>query len=495
MKYKSILWALSSMLFCGCAVEEVTPNSTDDNEKSIMQTITVQSASFDAPATRVSAKEKTDGGYTFPWQGGDKIAVNAQASYATGWGFFSLVADDEGSTSGKFEGLFKLLPEVNYYSFYPAKNFDTDTDAKVIPIDYTGQMQTKDADLSHLTNYIYMAAKGDENFNFTSKHVGSLIKIQLKDPFYYKANKIILSIKDEDFVLKGTVDLTQTTVDAAPDITATEKSSTFRIGYSVGRVAVTDNTITVYAMIAPTDLTGKKLWAIVKHGNNGDDAIYSLEANPVNPFVKGKAYALTGTIDEDYKPEHEAVDLGLSVKWATCNVGADTPGEFGGYYAWGETKTKYEYTWDNCFDCVRSTDLYKDDSDNCWAVYKKGGKTKIEPDSGHDTARERWGDPWRMPTAEEFEELVNQCTWKWTTMDGNDGYEITGPNGNSIFLPSAGVRYDTSENGAGSWYWSSTLGSEYSSDAVDLYFNSSSHKTADGGRRYGQSIRPVRDKD
>ena len=185
---------------------------------------------------------------------------------------------------------------------------------------------------------------------------------------------------------------------------------------------------------------------------------------------------------------HDWVDLGLSVKWATCNVGASKPEDYGGYYAWGETSTKSEYTWGNCFDCF-------DDSGDSWSVYKIGGKTKLEPNSGHDTARQNWGGTWRMPTIKELEELNDKCTWKWTTKGGHNGYVVTGPNGNMIFLPAAGCRIVASSRsvGEGGDYWSCTLSSSNSFIAQILFFNSSDHYTGSGYRRNGLSVRPVTD--
>ncbi|MDO4956878.1 MAG: hypothetical protein Q4E60_07675 [Bacteroidales bacterium] len=184
---------------------------------------------------------------------------------------------------------------------------------------------------------------------------------------------------------------------------------------------------------------------------------------------------------------HDWVDLGLSVKWATCNVGASKPEDYGGYYAWGETSTKSEYTWGNCFDCF-------DDSGDSRSVYKIGGKTKLEPNSGHDTARQNWGGSWRMPTIKELGELNSKCTWKWTTKGGHNGYVVTGPNGNMIFLPAAGFRYDTSSYYVGEYgeYWSSTLSSSNSSGAQRLNFEST-HDTGDSYRSFGFSVRPVTD--
>ena len=184
---------------------------------------------------------------------------------------------------------------------------------------------------------------------------------------------------------------------------------------------------------------------------------------------------------------YEWVDLGLSVKWATKNVGADNPSDYGGYYAWGETSTKSSYDRSNCFDCLDS----KGDS---WGTYKIGGKTRISPTSGHDTARENWGGTWRMPTDAEFDELCKKCTWTWTTQGGHNGYLVTSKaNGKSIFLPAASSRYgsDTKTVGESGFYWSSTLSSSYSDFACYLYFDSSSHYTFINTRRDGQSVRPV----
>ena len=190
----------------------------------------------------------------------------------------------------------------------------------------------------------------------------------------------------------------------------------------------------------------------------------------------------TGTIEG-----HGYVDLGLSVKWATKNVGASSPSDYGDYFAWGETETKSSYDWDNCFDCLDSTG-------DSWGTYKIGGKTSISPTSGHDAARENWGSTWRMPTNAEFEELLKKCTWTWTSQGGHYGYLVTSKtNGNSIFLPAAGDRCDRDSDGVGKdgAYWSSTLSSSLSSHARHLYFSSSSHRMNYYFRCNGLSVRPV----
>lgn len=182
---------------------------------------------------------------------------------------------------------------------------------------------------------------------------------------------------------------------------------------------------------------------------------------------------------------HEWVDLGLSVKWATCNVGAVSPEGLGCFYAWGEIYPKAIYSWSNCFDCL-------DDKGDNWSVYKIDGIRKIEPDSGHDTARENWRGRWRMPTIYECEELDGKCTWKWTSKNNVSGFIITGPNGNSIFLPATGRVSVDGLKGIGEYcgYWSSEL-SFGSSAAIELNFGYSHHHITAMYRRMGNPVRPV----
>ena len=170
---------------------------------------------------------------------------------------------------------------------------------------------------------------------------------------------------------------------------------------------------------------------------------------------------------------HDYVDLGLSVKWATCNIGAKRPSDYGNYYAWGETKTKPTYT--------------EEDS-------KTSGKSigDIAGNSNYDTARANWGGTWRLPTKAEIQELVNKCTWTWTTQGGHNGYRVTGPNGNSIFLPAAGNRgeslYDVGSNG---YYWTSSPYESDSNYAYNLYFSSGNHFVGYNSRYWGFTVRPV----
>ena len=171
---------------------------------------------------------------------------------------------------------------------------------------------------------------------------------------------------------------------------------------------------------------------------------------------------------------HEYVDLGLSVKWATCNIGANKPEEYGDYFAWGETSAKSSYIGRN------SKTYYRIMGD-------------IKGDSSYDAATDNWGGNWRMPAKAEMQELRDRCNWEWITQNGVNGYKVTGPNGNSIFLPAAGYRDGSSLYDAGSYgsYWSSTPYDNYDRYAYGLNFISSYHYMYYSYRNDGLSVRPV----
>ena len=178
--------------------------------------------------------------------------------------------------------------------------------------------------------------------------------------------------------------------------------------------------------------------------------------------------------------ETGAVDLGLSVKWAGCNVGANSPEEYGYYFAWGETTTKSSYTESNSVTYGFSISALESRG-----IIGADGNLTAE----YDAATANWGSDWRIPTLDEMKELKNECKWEWTSVNGVNGRLLTGPNGNSIFLPAAGYRHDTSlyNAGFGGYYWSATPYSD-SFTACCLYFNDDYY---DWFRVNGQAVRPV----
>lgn len=190
-----------------------------------------------------------------------------------------------------------------------------------------------------------------------------------------------------------------------------------------------------------------------------------------------------------YENGHEWVDLGLpsGTKWAICNVGASSPTGNGNYYAWGETRTKKEYSLENyCFRKGQdSFSKYNTDSDYGTVDNKK------QLDMSDDAARANWGGKWRIPTKSQWEELKDNCTWSWT----GSGYKVTGPNGQSINLPAAGHWSGSSIHDLGTRgsYWSSSLSTVgYPGYACGMDIFSNSYDVwCYCARPCGYSVRPV----
>ncbi len=210
-------------------------------------------------------------------------------------------------------------------------------------------------------------------------------------------------------------------------------------------------------------------------------------------FGEQKSFTTQGTGGGGGGGDHAYVDLGLpsGLLWATCNVGADKPEDYGDYFAWGETETKSTYNW-STYKWCNDGDYHKLTKYNTYSSYGTvDNRTVLDPED--DAARANWGGAWRMPTREEMNELYANCTWTWTTQNGVNGRKFTGSNGNSIFLPAAGCYYNGSLYGAGSggYYWSSSLYTDNPYDAYYLYFSSGDVRMDYYGRNYGQSVRPV----
>ena len=226
--------------------------------------------------------------------------------------------------------------------------------------------------------------------------------------------------------------------------------------------------------------------------NLQDATTYYVRAYAINE--KGTAYgeevSFTSRALSGIENGYAWIDLGLSVVWATMNVGASSPEEYGDYFAWGETEPKEVYDWSTYKYCNGyATSLTKYNNSSTYGTVDN--KTTLE--LSDDAARANWGGSWRMPTDAEMTELINNCTWTRTSQNGVYGYKATSKsNGNSIFLPAAGYRYGSSLLNARTYgyYWSSSLRTDYPSYA--WYLSNSYLLDMDITERYyGYSVRPV----
>ncbi len=291
---------------------------------------------------------------------------------------------------------------------------------------------------------------------------------------------------------------------------------------------ITGNDTTFYGGCS-TDDNGSFIIGQLKAGN------YVLYAKSDNHFNTSKSFTLssenvkdlgkitmragTGDLDPaitavvakivDYFPENVYVDLGLSVKWAICNVGASKPEEYGEYYAWGELVPKESYTWANYRFRTSGDDegtvklskytsmIYTSVFDANIGNYIADNKTQLDLED--DVAHVKWGGDWRLPTNEEMNELIDSCTWTWTTLNGVNGCLVTsnrpGYTDRSIFLPATGkYGFETSNKSAGTWghYWSNSVNKDQSSyNAGVLAIGSGYAAVKITFRVHGQSVRPV----
>ena len=182
---------------------------------------------------------------------------------------------------------------------------------------------------------------------------------------------------------------------------------------------------------------------------------------------------------------HVWKDLGLSVKWATCNVGATQPESLGDFFAWGETRSKNSYTMDS----YKYVDINGTPTKYCGSNGFFGcADNKSTHERYDDAASQNWGGSWRMPTKDEIKELIDNCNWEWFSKNGVKGYIVTSKsNNNSIFLPEAGYKKNTTRYAGSNICWSSSV----DNSIVEFAWSLAGFGTASTDRSYGMPVRPV----
>ena len=480
--------------------------------------------------TRTTLTSSADG-IKFAWDDDETIGIFPIAPTTNAQAHQTLKGGSGDGVKSSFDGAgWALLRGNTYAAYYPFQTEEYE-DYTRIPIDMTGQTQNGNASVAHIgAGYDYMYAtatvpqSGDVNFSFS--HAVSIVKLELTVPVAATWKSVTLSGSSNVFVTKATMNA------ATGAVAAVSTASSITLDLSNVSTSAANQKLELYMAVLPVT-TGS---LTVKARTSAD---YDYSATLSGKTLKaGVAHLWTATFSDPsgdgVENGHAYVDLGLSVKWATMNVGASSPEDYGNYYAWGETKAYNEADETNLtnYNYRSKTSYVKTDYD--WSTYKwcngtETSMTKYCTDSSHgtvdgkttldaedDAASVNWGGKWRMPTHTEQLELVDNCYWVWTSSynsTGKAGYIIYKAKSSSdkgqvvtsgntpsssyslsdshIFLPAAGCR-----NGGWLWYagssgyyWSSSL--YEGSAARRFYFNSSRFDRDSYGRYDGPSVRAV----
>ena len=461
MKRLFLLLGFSSLIACTNELEESAPS---DEVNQI--TMTVKDFELDNKDSRMSV-DVSPSGAVFKWSANDTVGIfpneGAQAYFP--------MTNGAGTNQASFTGGGWALKTSSKYAAYYPYNF-YNRDLKKIAVNYEGQTQKGNGSTAHLGAYDYMAAvattpsSGKVNFDF--QHLGCLVELNVTLPKASTYNSITLSCDEAVFTKRGTIDLSQSTPKI---ISKVPKSSDFTVKFKSLVTTQENDVVTVYFITAPVNLKGKILNISVD--NNG----FSEQLGTVvisKDWIAGRYYQIRAMSNSD---NLLWVDLGLpsGLLWASHNVGAEKPEDYGDYFAWGEITPKESY---DKFTSLTYGKTMKDFSGN----------------PQYDAATANWGAPARMPKKTELDELQSKCTWTW--VESKEGYSVLGPNGNSIFLPAASFKYGTSFQYAGemAFYWSSTPNEDDDIEAYRLDFCSEIVTPPFRDPRFfGFSVRPVRD--
>lgn len=475
MTFRQILSVtfVSTVMLCACTNE--TEESSAGNEYVSSVRVSVEKFKDDLPTTRTN-HILTSTGLDVQWAEGDALGIypigGDQVKFPLSSGSASAFAYFDG-------GAWKLRSGVQYAAYYPFSKDNYTISQTAIPVNYTGQTQNGNNTTSHLGAYDFLAcAASTPNANgeisLQMKHLGAILRFQLTMPKADSYEKVVLESKGTYcFVEKGRFDLTS----ATPAVSPTAISDSYTINLTNVSTTKNNETITVYAMAAPAK-TGNM--TVTVYSTDGWSK-YSANVDS-KEFVAGGACTITANLT---LADHDYVDLDLpsGTLWATCNVGAEKPEDYGYYYAWGETSTKNSYYSSNYKWYIGSDESFD----------KYGDYANL--DVSDDAAYVNWGSNWRMPNDYDFRELINthNTTTEKVTQNGVIGLKITSKsNGKSIFLPLAGFINGSTLNAAGTiaYYWSSET---YDEGSVCYLHIQGGNVTVSSCSRYmGQSIRPVR---
>ena len=452
---------------------------------------TTGNMTFEATISQPTSNSKTHIGpdNMLVWDAGNTIKVfNAAGQYG------DFTTNDNNAVTATFAGT--LTASESYTAFYPNAQFDG-TNVRVA----VGGTQTYVADNFANNSYPMLATNSGDNFLFHS-HAG-VLRLQFTSEVGATVGSITVAGVGND-VLAGTMVYPYGYHYNFNDVMPyTVEGGVQEVTLNCGTGVTLQSTPTVFNIILLENALSNGFTVTLKAVDGSElQSFTAPEGNTImaeNILIMPEL-AVTGT-GGGGGDDHAYVDLGLpsGLLWATCNVGAASPEEYGDYFAWGETQPKSTYNWSNYQYCNGTNQWdepyltkYCNNSNYGYNGFTDNLYTLLPED---DAAAANWGGNWRMPTKEEIEELYINTDFTWTQQNGVNGRLFTASNGNSLFLPAAGRRWDGELNYAGDWgfYWSSSLNSNpvY---AWGLYFYSgNTYMYSYYYRNYGFTVRPVRE--
>ena len=492
MKLSHLFWA-GMILLALCACSRETSFDEPGGEVSTIQVIGPVDIVFEEPTTR--GTEIINGStLRFSWAMGDSLGIFPDKGNQVEFP----ITSTEGGTSAVFDGGgWGLKNGSSYAAYYPFSVWNYLRNNKTILLDYSGQVQDGNGSFAHLSAYDYLASSRETPANgqvtFEMSRLGAILYIDIVVPKPSKLDSLVISCDEGVFTKNAALNISSDEAIA----TSTKKSKTLTLHFKNTVTTEANETVRGYLAVYPVDFSDKTVYAYLYTETGLFGA--TVQSRAVD---KGKAAFLR--FSEEFTPILDAIDMGLSVKWASFNLGASKPEEFGNYYAWGETEPHYSIleplTWKEGMESGYMWETYKwCNGSNTWMT-----KYCFDPGSGlidlktvldlEDDAAHVSGN-WRMPTDTEWTELRENCSMQFTSINDVSGYMFTSnKTGNSIFFPIASYCYSNRIQMpvAFGYYWSSSLDTDDSSHAWSvIMYNIQKPKRQSMERFYGLSIRPV----
>ena len=476
---KTILWASLLMLISGCQMMDCVPEEQEISENGPVYVAVMEDFS---PET----KTELDGRRVL-WSSGDRITVFDGDD--TGKPYL-LNSASAGSSSGKFsadngsavDGSGDVIDAV--VAVYPHSSDldlskDQDGIINIENVQFPSQQQYVESSFADASfPMVSMTSVGGKDLQFLN--LGGVLRLRVKGSGY--VSKITLEGNEGELISgNAAVALKQ----GVPPVTVMNEDASKSISLVCDPYVKLseDEAVEFHFSLPPVEFASGFSLTFECAGKR----VFVKRTIKSNRVERSSVLLMPEFVLSDMPAE--SIDLGLSVKWASWNVGAASPEEYGDYFAWGETYGKSSYSKSNYAYYDSKTKTYRDIGSNISGTR-------------YDAASVRWGDGWRMPTLDEIQELADLCTWAEETVGEVDGNKVTGPNGNSIFIPNTGYWQGSSKyfdndhfEGNFGYFWSATIGSEKNEEAYIMNCELGHGVVAYRywTRYFGLPVRPVKD--